>query len=144
MCSNDGMSSTHDARCVIVVDETLAPGLAANAAAVLALTLGAERPGLVGAELTDGDGYAHSGLIPMGLPVLRAPGGALASLRTRALDTDVGVIAFPTFGQQTTDYDEVRARVAQTPTGELRYLGLALYGPRRAVAKLTGSLGLLR
>jgi len=38
-------------RCVIVVDQTLAPGLAANAAALLALTLGAISPRLVGAEL---------------------------------------------------------------------------------------------
>jgi hypothetical protein len=155
MCSNDGMSSTQiapssmpdptvPARCVIVVDETLPSGLAANAAAVLALTLGAGNPALVGAEIVDADGHAHPGLIPMGLPVLRAPGATLAELHVRALDADVGVIAFPTFGQQTTDYDEFRAHVARTPTGELRYLGLAFYGPKRAVGRLTGSLGLLR
>src|SRR5918992_2780684 len=40
-------------RCVIVVDEDLPAGLAANAAAVLALTLGAREPELVGADFVD-------------------------------------------------------------------------------------------
>ena len=59
-------------RCVIVVDEDLAPGLAANAAAVLALTLGATVDGLVGPDLVDADGDVHPGLFAAGLPVLGA------------------------------------------------------------------------
>jgi hypothetical protein len=51
-------------RCVIVVDEALPPRLAANAAAVLALTLGALEPALAGADFVDGDEEAHPGLIP--------------------------------------------------------------------------------
>ena len=46
-------------RCVIVIDEALPPGLAANAAAVLALTLGREEPALVGAGFVDADEGAH-------------------------------------------------------------------------------------
>jgi hypothetical protein len=34
--------------------------------------------------------------------------------------------------------------VGQTPAAELEYLGIALYGPRRSVSRLTGSLRLLR
>jgi hypothetical protein len=131
-------------RCVIVVDEALAPGLAANAAAVLAITLGATVDGLMGEDLVDGDGVAHPGLIPAGLPVLCAPRAAIAELRTRAAAAGVGVIDMPTFGQQTTDYDAVRERVAATPTAELEYLGIVLHGPRRAVNRLTGNLRLLR
>jgi len=36
------------------------------------------------------------------------------------------------------------AHIAQTPAAQLRYLGIALYGRRSAVARLTGSLPLLR
>src|SRR3954470_22743403 len=68
-------------RCVIVVDADLPPGLAANAAAVLALTLGAREPALAGADLVDADGREHPGLIPIGLPVLKAPRAALVDLR---------------------------------------------------------------
>jgi hypothetical protein len=131
-------------RLVVVVDEELPPGLAANAAAVLAFTLGAQLPEFVGADYRDGDGSLHAGLIPVGLPILRAPGATLPGLRERALAAGVSVVAFPTFGHRTNDYDEFRAFVARTPGAELRYLGLAFHGPRRPVAKLTGSLALLR
>jgi hypothetical protein len=131
-------------RCVIVVDEDLPAGLAANAAAVLALTLGAREPGLVGSDFVDADSERHPGLIPIGLPVLRAASDDLAEIRRRAAADGVSVIDFPVFGQQTNDYDEFRGMVAATPTSELSYLGVALSGPRRAVGRLTGRLALLR
>jgi hypothetical protein len=131
--------------CVVVVDQSLAPGLAANATGVLALTLGAMIGGLPGAPLIDADGESHPGLIPQGLPVLRAQASMLSELRVQAANTDsVGVIDFPSDGQQTNDYDEFRRRVASIPTQELRYLGVLIYGPRRAIKRLTGSLALLR
>jgi Protein of unknown function (DUF2000) len=132
-------------RLVAVVDESLPPGRAANATGMLALTLGATVAGLPGPALVDADGNAHNGLIPQGLLVLRAPATRLSELRAQAAASeDVGVVDFPTYCQQTNDYDEVRRRVAAIPTAELRYLAILLYGPRRAVSRLTGNLALLR
>jgi hypothetical protein len=131
-------------RCVIVVDEDLPAGLAANAAAVLALTLGAREPELVGEDFVDADAEPHPGLIPIGLPVLRAAREELVELRRRATADGVRVVDFPAYGQQTNDYDEFRGMVAATPSAELSYLGVAVYGPRRAVGRLTGGLALLR
>ena len=128
----------------MVVDEALPPGLAANAVGVLAFTLGATLPALVGAELLDADGDRHPGLIPLGLPVLAAPSSELSALRDQARATELGVIDFPTHGQKTTDYDEFRMQLAQLPASRIKYLGLLIYGPRRVVSKLTGRLHLLR
>ena len=50
----------------------------------------------------------------------------------------------PAAGQQTTDYDEFRAAVAEAEPAELRYLAVLVSGPPKTVRKLTGSLGLLR
>jgi hypothetical protein len=133
---------TNGTRCVVVVDEALAPGLAANAAAVMAMTLGAKVPGLVGEAFVDGAGEEHPGLITTGLPVLRAAAGELPALRAKALAAEVGVVGFPRFGQTTTDYEHFRAMVASTEAPE--YLGLAFYGDGKVVRRLTGSLGLLR
>ena len=130
-------------RCVIIVDAELAPGLAANAAAVLAVTLGATVDGLAGPDLVDADGEVHPGLFEKGLPVLGAERAALPELRARALGAGVGVIDIPAVGQQTNDYDDVRAHVARTATADLEYLGLALHGSRRAVSRVTGTLRLL-
>src|SRR4051812_1760633 len=133
---------TNGTRCVVVVDEALAPGLAANAAAVMAMTLGTKVPAMVGEEFVDGAGERHPGLITTGLPVLRAKADELAALRRRALAAEIGVVGFPRSGQTTTDYEHFRAMVASTEAPE--YLGLAFYGDGKVLRKLTGSLGLLR
>jgi hypothetical protein len=127
---------------VVVLDETLAPGKAANAAAVMAMTLGTKVPAMIGADFADGTGAVHAGLFREGLPVLKAPAEGLIALRERAVAAEVGVIGFPVNGHQTNDYDEFVAMLASSE--DVSYLGLALYGPAKAVRRLTGSLGLLR
>ena len=111
---------------------------------MLAVSLGAGHQSLVGPDFKDADGTPHPGLIPIGLPILKAAATDLQGLHARAREADLAVIAFPAFGQQTTDYDAFCAQVAQTPTTDLRYLGIALAGHGRTVRRLTGSLGLLR
>jgi hypothetical protein len=129
-------------KCVVVVDEDLAPGKAANAAAVMAMTLGTKVPDLIGEDFADGAGTAHAGLFRYGLPVLKAPAEQLRELRAKAVAAEVGVIGMPVNGQQTNDYDEFVSMLASSV--DVAYLGLALYGPPKTVRKLTGSLGLLR
>src|ERR1044072_9150942 len=102
---------TNGTRCVVVVDEALAPGLAANAAAVLAMTLGTKVPGMVGEAFVDAAGQEHPGLITTGLPVLLASAEQLPQLRARAVAAEVGVVGFPRAGQTTTDYEHFRALV---------------------------------
>jgi len=102
-------------RCVIVVDEALAAGRAANVAAVIALTFGKQHPELVGADLVDGSGLVHPGLIPIGIAVLAASASDLAGLRAKAIRSMVDVVDFPSEGQQTNDYVEFGARVRTVP-----------------------------
>jgi hypothetical protein len=126
----------------VILDDQLAPGLAANAAAVVAMTLGARAPGLIGEDYADATGSTHPGLITTGLPILRAPGAQLRELRARAVAASVGVIGFPVNGHQTNDYEAFRSMVASVESPA--YLGLALYGPGKTIRSLTGSLALLR
>ena len=119
---------TNGTRCVVVVDEALAPGLAANAAAVMAMTLGTKVPALVGDDFADGAGETPPGPDHDRPARSCAPRPASSpALRAKALEAEVGVIGFPHSGQ--TDHRLralPRAMVAETPT--LDYLGLALYG----------------
>ena len=80
-------------------------------------------------QSVDDDGEVHPGLFEKGLPVLGAERHTLPELRARALAAGVGVIDIPAVGQQTNDYDAVRAHVERTATADLEYLGLALHRP---------------
>jgi hypothetical protein len=135
-------SETTVTRTVVVIDRALQKGLAANAAAVLALTLGVHRPRLIGPAYEDGAGSPHLGLIPTGLPVLGADAGELPALRDAALGRGLLVVDFPAPGQQTTDYGEFRAAVAASQ--ELAYLAILVSGRPKDVRAVTGQLGLLR
>jgi hypothetical protein len=138
-------SSSSEFRTVIVVDRALPAGRAANAAAVLAVSLGAAHPDMPGPDWVDADGGRHPGLFPKGLPILGATPTEIATVREAAA-TDPGVllIDFPEAGQTTTDYEQFREIVARTPCADLRYVGIALRGPAGVVRTLTKRLSLLR
>jgi hypothetical protein len=131
-------------RCAIVVDAELPSGRAANAAAVMALTLGKLHPELAGADLVDASGQAHPGLIPIGIAILSAPASAFADIRAKALRNGIATVDFPAQGQQTNDYAEFGARVREVATEELGYVGVCLYGSRKAVGKIVGKFPLLK
>jgi hypothetical protein len=129
-------------RTVVVLDRELPKGLAANAAAVLAVTLGVHRPDVVGPDFVDAEGRTHLGLFPAGLPILGADAGELPALREAARERGLFVVDMPAPGQRTNDYDEFRAAVASD--ADLAYLGILVSGPPRPVRAVTGQLGLLR
>lgn len=128
-------------RCVIVVDEALPPGKASNAAAVVAFTLGQRHSRLVGAPLVERDGTAHPGLIPIGIPVLKATALQLSELRQKSL-AQCDVVDFPVQGQATTDYAMFLEAVEAHAGEPLQYLAVGLVGPRNRVSKLVGGFSL--
>lgn len=130
-------------RCVIVVDRDLPGGRLANAVAVIALTVGQRHPVLVGEPLIDAAGFAHPGLIPIGVTMLAANQEQLAEIRRRGLEAGCDVVDFPVEGQQTKDYQTFRAAVAGLTPTALRYTGVALVGQKKAVSKIVGKLALL-
>lgn len=131
-------------RCVMVLDQTLPIGYAANAAAVMALTMGKRQPQLAGGPLVDAAGNAHPGLIPIGIPVLGAPADDLPALRDKAMAAGLDVVDFPIQGQQTNDYAEFQRLVGGTAPEAIRYLGVMVYGGKKRVSRLVGRYSLLR
>ena len=136
---------TQDApeRCVIVMDGSLGGGRLANGIAVIALTVGRRHPALVGEPLRDASGFDHPGLIPTGIPMLRASRDVLAKIRAEALDCGCDVVDFPVQGQRTKSYPEFLRMTAEIATEDMEYLGVALVGRKKTINKIVGDLELL-
>ena len=124
-------------RCTLVMDKALSGGALANAIAVIALTVGKRHPVLLGADLIDASGGVHPGLIPTGVPMLCAHAEHLKELRLLAAEKGCDVVDFSVEGQQTKNYQEYLDTTRSIPSENMRYLGIALIGPKNVVSKLT-------
>jgi hypothetical protein len=125
-------------RCVALIDNALSAGKAANATAVMALTMGQRQPHLVGEPLIDAANDHHPGLIPIGIPVLGVPASDLPAVREMAKKAGLDVVDFPSQGQQTNDYVEFRRLVRETAPNDIRYLGVMICGGRKKVSRIVG------
>ncbi|WP_027416882.1 DUF2000 domain-containing protein [Aneurinibacillus terranovensis] len=131
---------------VIVINSELPIGLIANTSAVLALTLGNKLEGIIGSVVVDGDGRAHEGITTIPIPILKASGANLKELRD-IIHTDypdLFLVDFSNVAQTTKNYEDYTDKMASSTKDDLHYLGIAIYGNKRSVNKLTGSLPLLR
>jgi hypothetical protein len=133
--------SREDESCVLVLDQELPRWLAANATAVLGVALGAHRLISAGPDLLDAEGSSHPGIGVRPLPILSASRDELPALRRKALESQITVIDFNDAARNSRVYDEYETRLLSEDLG---YLGLALYGPRKAVKSLSGNLRSLR
>lgn len=134
-------------KCVMVIDENLPTGLIANTAAVLALTLGKEIEGIIGPNVKDGSGRNHKGITTTPIPILKGDSLTIKNLREKGYYdefSDLLVVDFSNAAQTTKNYAEYTEKIASCTANDLEYLGVALYGDKKKVNKLTGSLGLLR
>lgn len=131
-------------KCVMIIDEALPPGEAANAAAVLGITLGGRVPGVIGADVGDGAGNSHAGVIRIPVPILKASRAEIGKLRLRLYKefADLTAVDFTDLAQSCRTYDEFIDKMSYT--SELSYIGLAICGDKREVTRLTGNLPLLK
>ncbi len=133
-------------KCVMVIDESLPLGVIANTAAILGVTLGKKLPEAVGPDVAGRDGRGHLGIIGFPVPVLRGTGPALRQLREKLYQPDfqdLTVADFSDLAQGCRTYDEFIEKMGRVPESALRYLGVAVCGPRKKVDRLTGSMPLL-
>lgn len=130
-------------RLAVVLDEELPPGLAANAAAILGMSLGRSAPETLGPDVPDAEGALHPGITSLPVPVLAAKAEALRELRDAARAVPgIGFADFTELARRTRTYEEYARRLSESGSGDLHYLGICLYGDDESVRRLTGSLPL--
>ncbi len=134
-------------KCVLIVNEQLPPGLIANTAVILGITLGSKLPQIVGIDVCDAGENVHLGITELPIPVLRSDEESLKAMREKLYAPDYAdlmVVDFSDLAQGCKTYTEYIEKIRSADGVELRYLGLLVCGSAKKVNKLTGSLALLR
>lgn len=137
----------NEKKCVMIVDENLQLGFIANTTAILGNTLGSHIPEVVGKDVLDKSNNSHLGIIEIPIPILKGNKKFLFELREKLYSEDYKdlVIAdFSNVAQSCKTYDEFIGKIKKVESSELEYYGIGLYGDKKKINKLTGSLGLLR
>lgn len=131
----------------MVIDESLPLGIIANTAAILGITLGKERPDVVGTDVTDQSGNTHRGIIAFPIPILRGSPEIIRQLREKLYQPDFQeliVVDFSDLAQGCKTYGEFIEKMECIPESALQYRGIAICGAKKKINTLTGSLPLLR
>lgn len=134
-------------KCVIVVDKNLPLGLIANTAAILGCTLGKSIPSIVGDNIIDKDSFMHKGVINTPLPILSSTKDEIKRLYKKINEKhseDISVIDFNDIAQKCKNYDDYTEKLSCFKTSELNYLGICLYGNKKSINSLTGSMPTLK
>lgn len=141
------MITEQDTKCVMIIDENLPLGILANTAAILGITLGKHAPELVGKDAVDASEKGHLGIITIPVPILKGNKEILRELREKLYTSgydDIIVADFSDVAQSCNIYSEYLQKASTISETEHTYLGLAIYGNKKKVNKLTGSIPLLR
>jgi hypothetical protein len=131
----------------MIVDKELPIGIIANTAAVLGLSLGAGINGLIGAEVEDKDNFMHTGITNIPIPVLALNKEEIKEIYNKLIrenDKEITIIGFNTVAQKSRDYEDYIEKMKYTSIDELKYLGICLYGPKKIINKISGSIGTLK
>jgi hypothetical protein len=126
-----------DTKIAVVLRDDLAVWQRLNVTAFLVSGIGQRAQEVIGQPYADADGTAY---LPMfRQPVLVLEGGkeALAAARERAVSRDLAVAVFTADLFTTGNDRDNRAAVGAVPGLDLDLVGVAVYGPRNAVDKVT-------
>lgn len=139
--------SDSNIKCVMVIDSELPIGIIANTSAILGITLGKHIPEQVGNDVMDATSKIHLGIITIPVAMLKGDKNILRNLRQWLYTpefSDLVVVDFSDVAQSCNVYSEYVSKAASVPEQEHTYLGIAIYGNKKKVNKLTGFMPLLR
>lgn len=145
METNNTLNSTQ--KCVLIIDHSQPTGTIANISSVLSISLGKNVGEMVSHDVFDKDGGRHPGITQLPIPILGTTQPKIKEIRERLLSmnlADMVIVDFSTIAQQSRTYDEYESALLNTDEKDIEYVGLAVYGAKKVINKVTGNLSLIR
>lgn len=134
-------------KCVAVIDQELPVGLIANTAAIIGCTLGKKIHEIVGDDVVDQSNNLHLGIINIPLPILAASENKIKEIHKivdEKYNETITLIGFSDLAQRCKSYEDYTTRMSGVLPDNLNYFGICLYGTKKDINHLTGSLPTLK
>ncbi len=134
-------------KCVMIIDLELPLGIQMNTAAALGISLASKVEGLTGKRLLDQDGHIYEGITNIPIPILALKSDEIKAkydILLEKKDPELKVFTFVDVAQKSLSYDDYEMKLARTKYENINFLGLCIYGPKKKVNKLTGSIKMMR
>lgn len=138
----DDLAVTH--RIAFVLHPSLDRGAATNRCAVLGTGLAAKHPEILGWDLTTSDGIHLAGFTKVPAAILTIKDQLLAELAKRAQDIGCTILVFLSRAQGLRSYAAYAESVSQSAWADLDIDAIAIFGTKKAVNSVVGSLPCLR
>lgn len=129
---------------VLIVDESLSPGLKANIAAVLSLSLGRKHPEVIGQSVKNSDKLEMEGITKIPLPILQAARSEIKRIYLENFLSDLYLVIFNDSALSAKLYPDYMERILLQSSEDMVVHGLLAYGGKKPINKICGSLQLLR
>lgn len=129
---------------VMIIADDLPTGLAINTAAVLGATMGNKLPYMIGEDIADASGQQHAGLTWIPLPMLKANREVIQRIHAEAQQEGLLVVGFSEPAQAARTYETYKAALEALPAEAIQYTGIAVYGDKAVITRLTKKLGLYK
>ncbi len=124
----------------VVLDKSLATGVALNTCAHMLASLGSKIPQMIGKQVTDKSGFKHAGIPICANVILKADNSEIKKIVESAKNLTVVDCAEECYTTQT-DQEYVEA-VSNHTKDTIKYIGVALFGEKKEVDKFTKNLSL--
>jgi hypothetical protein len=122
---------------VVLLRDDLQTWQRLNVTAFLVSGLGSAVPEVIGQPYGDADGNTYLPMFRQPVLVFQAPKDFLGTAHQRALSRALPMSVFTADLFATSNDDDNRAAVQAVPAEKLDLVGVALYGPRNAIDKIT-------
>lgn len=134
-------------KCVLVIDSNLPIGLIANTATIIGITLGYKHNCIIGEDVIDASNQCHIGITNIPIPILKGTKEKVKELLEEIkinYSDELTVVDFSETAQCCTEYEDYILKVKDLTSDAFKYLGIGIYGSKKILNKLTGSMPLLR
>ncbi len=141
----DADKLAQEKKIAIVVSPNLGQGQIANRCAVLSTGLAAHHEEIIGEHSLTSDGLELKGFTEVPIVVLSAKDEpSLRLLEEKARQLECSTFVFLARAQGLRSYSAYRKSISKSTSADLDVDAFLLYGPKKAVNKITGNLPVLR